>query len=153
MKRPYLNNHYYPNGYNVPHCVMDADKARKIAADKIKGAAIPPILTDGENALTGVHRLAANDLIEEINDCYGKSIELIETVDISELAGREFSKSEVMSLACYLAKKSGKAYKAAIKYCLKQAWDIAERCKESTIFEDVENGDELYDIAEWAGLI
>lgn len=158
MKRPYLSNHYYPNSCNVPHCVMDANKARKIAADKIRGACIPPILTDGENALTGVHRLTANDLIEEINDRYGKNIELIEKIDISDFAGREFSRSEVMSLACFLAKKSGKAYKVAMKYCLEQAWEIAKKCKgdengDSEIFSNVENGDELYDLAEWYGLI
>lgn len=51
-------------GIMAPHEVRDWCKVRRILRAALKGATIPAIVTEGEIAFNGTHRLAALDLAE-----------------------------------------------------------------------------------------
>lgn len=67
---------YVPSwaGSGAPHAVMDWNKVYGLVRDARRGAAITPILIDGEegsgNLLTGVHRAAANTVMRHVYDDY-----------------------------------------------------------------------------------
>jgi len=78
---------YYPAGYNAPHEVNDWTKVRRMARAAIRGDEIPAILADGETLLAGVHRAAANDLLDRMG--HGRLIEVVELEDIEDDELRE----------------------------------------------------------------
>jgi hypothetical protein len=55
---------YYPKNVIPIHEVQDWSKVRGIVRALKRGEEIPPIVTEGDQLLTGTHRSAANDLID-----------------------------------------------------------------------------------------
>ena len=56
---------YTPKGIKYIHPVRSWAKVKRMVRDTEAGAAIPPILVDGDMLLTGTHRWVSNELLEK----------------------------------------------------------------------------------------
>lgn len=77
---------FYPslNGQNPIHEVTDWRKVRRIIRDLRKGANIPAIVTTADGCpLNGVHRTAANNLLEMLGSSLSVDVVEIDDVDLS----------------------------------------------------------------------
>ena len=59
---------YFPKGCNPIHAVRSWMYVRQIIRAARRGEVIPAIVIDGENLLTGTHRMTANNLMVRLSE-------------------------------------------------------------------------------------